>query len=121
MIEGMVDLAGGDEIAAIDKLRAAISMSDSWLIRFQLGQAYLGAGYAAEALDEFNICQSRQGEATSIFLDDQPTWRYTADLPYWMGRAQEALGMKDAAFRNYESFLATRASGPLADDARGRL
>ena len=121
MIEGLLELQAGDKVAAIDSLRAAIEFADLWLIRFELGKAYLEAGFAAEAMDELQICNARIGEATSLFLDDRPTWRYTATLPYWFGRAEEALGMAHAAKEKYLIFLQSRPEGPLADDARGRL
>jgi tetratricopeptide (TPR) repeat protein len=121
MIEGMLALKGGEAVAAIDKLRAAIEMSDLWLVRFQLGKAYLEAGFSAEAIDELQICYDRIGEATSLFLDDRPSWRYTATLPYWFARAEETLGMGQAAKDKFDTFLRIRPTGPLADDARGRL
>ena len=121
MIEGLLQLESGDKVTAIDSLRAALGLADLWLIRFELGRAYLDAGFAAEAMDELQTCQARIGEATSLFLDDRPTWRYTATLPYWMGRAEEALGMAHAAKEKYRLFLQVRPEGPLADDARGRL
>lgn len=113
----------GEYIAAIDKLQSAIEMADLWLIRLQLGRAYLDAGYFAEAADEFHICSStRIGEATAVFLDDTPTYRYLAELPYWKGRADEGFGMKDAAIEDYQSFLKLRPNGgPLADDASQRI
>ena len=71
---------------------------------------------------EFIAAGERQGEASSIFLDDLPTFRYMASLPYWLGRAQEELGMQSAAAVNYAAYLARRpGGGPLADDARQRL
>ncbi len=64
----------------------------------------------------------RQGEASSVFLDDLPTYRYMATIPYWLGRAQEELGMKDVAVENYTAFIARRPNGDsLADDARQRM
>ncbi len=121
MIAGILELEAGKQVPAIDKLRAAIEMSDLWLIRFHLGRAYLEAGFAAEAVGEFQICQDRIGEATAMFLDDRPTWRYTATLSYWSGRAEEGLGMAHSAREKYRLFLQTRPNGPLADDAKGRL
>ena len=57
-----------------------------------------------------------------MFLDDTPTFRNLGDLPYWLGRAQEGLGMQSAAAQNYQAFLTLRPQGgPLADDARERL
>jgi tetratricopeptide (TPR) repeat protein len=121
MLEGMMARNAGNHVEAIDELRAAIGLADLWLVRFQLGRAYLEAGFAAEAMDEFQICQDRIGEASALFLDDRPTWRYTATLPYWLGRAEQDLGMSHAAKEKYRLFLQLRPEGPLADDARGRL
>lgn len=121
MIEGMLALEAGEPVVAIDKLRAAIEMSDLWLIRFQLGKAYLEAGFSAESMDEFQTCYDRIGEATALFLHDRPSWRYTATLPYWFARAEEGLGMGHSAKDKYRAFLRIRPDGPLADDARGRL
>ena len=65
---------------------------------------------------------ARRGEATAMFLDDRPSYRYLADLSYWLGRAQQGLGMGGAATSSFEAFLSLRpGSGPLPDDARRRL
>jgi tetratricopeptide (TPR) repeat protein len=113
----------GDYIAAIDKLRSALEMSDLWLIRLQLGRAYLDGGHFAEAADELRTCaDTRIGEATFVFLDDTPTYRYLAELPYWQGRAAEGFGMTEAAADYYQAFLQLRLNGgPLADDASERI
>lgn len=122
MIEAQVLLAQQTNIKALDKLREALAMADLWLIRFHLAQAYMKEGYAAEALDEVTICETRRGEATALFLDDLPTWRYMATLPYWKGRAQQQLGIEAAARENLQAFLSLRPDGgPLAEDARGRV
>ena len=109
MILGLVDSRAGRHAEALDKLTSALQLSDFWLVRFALGQAYLAAGSAPEALDEFNNCFTRRGEVSALFLDDLPTWRYLATLPYWLGRAQQELGMSSAAKQSFESFLALRA------------
>lgn len=122
MILGIIDTHAQRHADAIDKLTAAIGYSDHWLIRFYLGRAYLAAGSAVEAMDEFEILGGRRGEAAVLFLDDLPTWRYLATLPYWRGRAQEATGMIHAARASYESYLALRpGDDPLAADARRRI
>ena len=121
VLRGIVDSESGRHAEAIDKFVGAVKLSDSWLLRFELGKAYLRAGSFAEALDEFNSCEQRKGEASALFLDDLPTWRYLAELPYWRARAQQEVGMIDAARQNYDAFLALRADGQLADDARERL
>lgn len=122
MIEGMIASAQGRHIEAIDTLRSAIELADLWLIRFELGKAYLAAKFYAEALDEFMHCAERRGEATAIFLDDTPTYRYLAELPYWTARAQQGLGMQSAASESFAAFLELRPQGgPLADDVRQQL
>ena len=118
----LLELEAGNHIEAIDLISAGTRQADLWLIRFHLGKAYLEAGFHAEALDEFTASLERQGEATSAFLDDLPTYRYMATLPYWLGRAQEQLGMQKAARENFTVFLERRPQGgALADDARQRL
>ena len=52
-----------------------------------------------------------------------PTLRYLAPLSYWIGRAQEGLGMTGPAKARYEAFLNLRkdAKGDsLVDDAQRR-
>lgn len=123
MIQASLLRERGDYIGAIDKLQSAIVMADLWLVRFHLGRTYLDAGSFAEAADEFRTCMTtRIGEATAAFLDDVPTYRYLAELPYWKARADEGFGMKDAAIEGYQAFLALRPNGgPLAEDAKARI
>ena len=122
LILGIIELQNGQHAAAIDRMTTAISLSDHWLIRFYLGKAYLAAGSAVEAMDEFETLEQRRGEAAALFLDDLPTWRFLATLPYWRGRAQEAANMADAARSSYAEYVARRPdSDPLAVDARQRL
>jgi tetratricopeptide (TPR) repeat protein len=109
---------------ATDLLTQARALSDVWLGRFDLGVAYVQAGHFAEAMSELEACEKRRGEATALFFDDRPTARYLATLPYWMGRAQEGLGMAGPAKTRYEAFLALRkdaAADPLVQDARARV
>ena len=85
----------------------------------QLGKAYLRAGYAAEAIAEFEGATSRRGEASAVFLDDVPTFRYLAELPYWLARAKLDIGMRESASKDLEKFLELRPhGGPHVDDAR---
>jgi tetratricopeptide (TPR) repeat protein len=122
MIRGMLARDAGNYIEAVDALRNALELADLWLVRFELGRAYLDAEFYAEALGEFNANLDRRGEATAVFLDDTPSVRYLAELPYWIGRAQSGLGMHTSSIQGYEDFLALRPEGgPLADDARQRM
>jgi len=122
MLEGLLAMQSGDTMGAIDKLTKAIDIADLWLIRFHRGRAYFEGGFFVEALDEFTAAANRHGEATAVFLDDLPTYRYVSTLPYWQGRAQAELGMTGDAAASLEKFIVRRpAGGPLADDARQRL
>ena len=122
LIEALVTLESGNHVQAIEQLTEAVELADLWLLRFHSGRAYFEAGYFVEALDEFTAASDRHGEATALFLDDLPTYRFMATLPYWMGRAQTELGMTEDAVKNFQTFVARRPAGaPLADDARQRL
>ena len=121
MINGMIHSARGEHVEAIDALVEASRLSDFWLVRFERGKAYLRAGSSAEALDEFGACESRRGEASAVFLDDMPSWRYLAELPYWRARAEQDLGMSHAARQSYQAYLDLRPEGRLALDARERM
>ncbi|HSD68886.1 MAG TPA: tetratricopeptide repeat protein, partial [Woeseiaceae bacterium] len=122
MIKGLMASQQGRHVEAIETLTQGIALADLWLLRYGLGKAYVAAGYHAEALDEFMTCLERHGEATSLFLDDLPTYRYMAPLRYWLGLAQDGLGMKAAAAENFQSFVALRPNGgSLVEDAKLRL
>jgi tetratricopeptide (TPR) repeat protein len=122
LIDGLIALHAGNEVGAIDSLTSGIELADLWLLRYYRGRAFLEAGFYAEALDEFTDCTDRKGEATAVFLDDLPSYRYAATLPYWLARAQQQLGMRAEARANYAVYIARRPEGgPLTDDARQRM
>jgi tetratricopeptide (TPR) repeat protein len=124
VIEGQLALKRGRRAEAVDAFRAAQKLADLWLTRYSLGVAYVENGLYAEALSELEKCEKRRGEATALFLDDWPTFRYLAPLSYWLGRANEGLNMKPAAAEHYKQFLTLRPEGstdPLAIDARKRV
>ena len=122
MLQGIIHRIDGDHVKSIDAMRQAQKLADLWLIRFELGRSYLAAEQFAEALDEFTVAFERRGEATAVFLDDTPTYRFLATLPYWTARAQEGLQMQSAAVENYQAFLDRwSGDGPLSNDARERL
>jgi hypothetical protein len=109
---------------ALDALQQAQrDLADLWLVRFLKGVAYVEAGAYAEALSELELCEKRRGEATAIFLDDVPSYRYMVPLSYWLGRVHEGLRARDAAERHYQVYLALRspATDRLAKDAAARL
>ncbi len=123
IVEASIAAQAGRWADAIDALRAAIKFADLWLARYDMGVVYVRAGHEAEALPELEACTKRRGEATALFLDDTPTFRTLAYLPYWLGRAQEGVGQQSAATASYTAFLRTREAAPadpLVADARKR-
>ncbi len=124
IIEGEMAGRAGKPADAVEAFSAAVKLADLWLARFALGVAYVQADQYAEGLRELEACQKRRGEATAVFLDDIPTFRYLAVLPYWLARAQEGVGQKPAAAENYKKFLSLRPAtprDPLVVDAGRRL
>ena len=124
IIEGETATRRKRPVDAITLFRAASKLTDLWLARMDLGIAYIEASHYAEGFSELDQCFKRRGEASAIFLDDVPTFRYLATLPYWLARAQEGLGQLPAAAGNYKTYLQIRAAAgrdPLAADARRRL
>ena len=124
MLEGELALREGRMVDASEAFLAAQKLTDLWWARLGLGIAYVDADHYAEALGELETCRKRRGEATAIILDDLPSIRYLAPLPYWLARAQEQLGQQAAAIENYKAYLSIRAGAandPLAADARRRL
>jgi eukaryotic-like serine/threonine-protein kinase len=124
ILEGLIAMKDRRMAEAVDAFTGAQKFADLWLARFQLGVAYVEAGHFAEGLGELERCLKRRGEATAIFLDEMPSFRYLVALPYWVGRAQQELGMGAEATTNYKAYIALRASAPrdrLALDAKKRL
>jgi len=92
LIEGAIATEEGRNADAVDALRSAIALTDSWLVRYYLGRAYYEAGRYLEALDEFELCLERRGEVTALFQDDdEPTWRYMSWLDSWLVQSRAKL------------------------------
>jgi len=124
LIAGQLARAQGRPDAAVQHFLQATKLADLWLVRFNPGLAYLESHAYAEALAEFDTCAKRRGEASAVFLDDVPSIRYLATLPYWTARAQEGFGLVPQAQENYRKFLSIRTKDspdPLVKDARKRL
>jgi tetratricopeptide (TPR) repeat protein len=124
LIDGGLALRDRRLVDAIEAYGAARKLADLWLVRFNQGIAYVEAGRHAEGLADLELCLKRRGEATAVFLDDVPSFRYLVPLSYWLARAQEGVGMRANALQNYTAYLALRAmtpSDPLVTDARRRL
>jgi tetratricopeptide (TPR) repeat protein len=124
LIEGEVQLRRGKAQAAVDLFQEAQKLADTWIGRLDLGRAYLEAKHFPEAASEFDACEKRKGEATSVFFDDVPSFRYYPQVYYFRARVQEGLNSKGAADL-YQAFLAIKAKAepgdPFVEDARRRL
>lgn len=123
LIEGAVLLEAGKPIPAIAELRDAQKIADVWLVHFYLGRAYLAARAYTEADSEFDTCLRRNGEASALFLDEEPTLHLVPVVTYYDGIAR--LGMHSTAgVQALESFVAERShhqGDPLVADALRRL
>ena len=121
LIEGEIALKRGDGRAAVQIFNDANNLMDTWLGRFDLGQAYLAIGQYPDADSQFDRCIERRGEALSLFLD-LSTYGYFPPVYYYQGRARE--GMKTTGFDDsYKTYLSIRGSAgedPLLADARRR-
>ncbi len=84
-LEGTIAARRQKPIDAVNAFRSALKLTDLWVARFDLGVAYVAAGYPAEGLTELELCLKRRGEGSAIFLDDVPTLRYQATLPVLAG------------------------------------
>ena len=121
LIDGEIALKNGDGRGAVRIFTEANNLMDTWMGRFDLGQAYLAIEQYPDADSEFDRCIKRRGEAVSLFLD-LSTYGYFPPVYYYQGRARE--GMKTAGFaESYKKYLNIRAKAgedPLLPDARRR-
>ena len=77
----------------------------------------------AEAGSEFERCLRRQGETTTVLLDDIPTLHVSPPIHYYLGRVAEGL-KNTGAVDSYDQFLSLKAKGDelgLVADARQRV
>ena len=123
LIVGEAQLKKGNARDSLNSFQEAQKLADTWLGHFDMGRAYLDAGAFTEASSEFDVCLKRRGEATSVFLDDIPSYHVLPAVYYYQGRAREGLNSPGAA-ESYKTFLAIKEKGagdPLAADATKRL
>jgi tetratricopeptide (TPR) repeat protein len=123
VIEGMIATKRGDNRQAIAAMTDANKLLDTWISRFDLGQAYLNAGLFVEADSEFDRCIQRRGETLELFMDSVPTYGYLPDVYYYVGRVRE--GLKSPGFaESYSTYLSIRGQAgedPLLPEIRRRL
>jgi tetratricopeptide (TPR) repeat protein len=107
LIEGEVEMEGGRLHQAVASFQEAQKLADTWIGRYDLGRAYLAAKLYPDAENEFEICVKRRGEASAIFLDDEPTVRYLPAVYYYLGVAKSGLGSAGAT-EEFRIFLAMK-------------
>ena len=123
ILEAESQLGHGKAQDAIETLQEAQKLADMWLVHFDLGRAYLDAGAFPEASSQLEACLKRKGEATSIFLDDVPSYHFLPPVYYYLGRAQEGMKSTGAA-DSYKTFLAIKEKSngdALVADAQKHL
>jgi tetratricopeptide (TPR) repeat protein len=108
LINGVIAMSHGEAVAAVDSIKESIDLEDTWLARYFHGRAYADAGYFAEALGEFEKAQDRIGESTALFLDEVPTFHYSAPLYYWLAFTKQQIGMRGEALQDYQKYLSYR-------------
>ena len=118
ILAGLIELRRENPVDSVDLIAAALQLADLWLGHFLLGRAYFDAGHYVEAMDEFETCLARRGEGTALFLDDVPTFRRVVQLHYWLGRAQEAVGLDQAAAGHFRAYLDGRDLGATLDSVK---
>jgi len=96
-------------------------MVDAWPARYGLGRAYQEAGAHAQAQQELEAAVMRRGEATDVFLQIVPTYRYFGQAQYQLARVQESL-KSPVAMESFKAFLAPKRGNddPLVADAKKR-
>jgi len=123
IIEGLIALKRDDTNEAVQQIRAANGLLDTWIGHFDLGRVYLAAGAFNQADSEFSECLQRRGEAIELFDDNVPTYEYFPPVYYYEGRARQ--GMKSAGFADfYRDYLGIRGQSsddPFLSDIRRRL
>jgi len=123
LLEGEAQLARHNPREAVRLFQDAEKLVDMWLGHFELARAFVELEAFTEASSELDVCMRRGGEATAVFFDDLPSYRYFPAVYYYMGRVQEGLKSGGAA-QSYQKFLAIKAKAdagdPLVADARKR-
>jgi tetratricopeptide (TPR) repeat protein len=122
LLRGEAVLAAGNFRSAIEAFTAAQKIADSWLGRLGLGRAYLAAQAFPDAQAELEACVKRRGEATAVFLDENPTYHLFPPVYYQLGLAFQGLKSPEAA-KSFQAFVDIKGDGedPFLDDAKRRL
>ena len=120
LIEGEIALKSGNPQVAIKAFTEAVSLTDTWLGRFDLGRAYLEVQAFTEADSEFDRCIKRRGETLDLY--GEPSYGYFPPVYYYQGRVREGLKSPGAAdsYRTYLSIRGKAGEDPLLSEIRHR-
>jgi serine/threonine protein kinase/tetratricopeptide (TPR) repeat protein len=126
IVQAELARAAGSYVPATEAFSRAAKLSDLWIGRFLLARTYIDAEQYPLAQAELAIAERRRLEASAVFLDDVPSYRYLSTMPYWTARMQQGTNPQSAAAaESYKKFLALRpdttAGDAIAADARKRL
>jgi tetratricopeptide (TPR) repeat protein len=117
--KGAIDLAKGDYDAALESFNKGDGGDESFFPRYGTGMAYLKAGRAVEAANEFERLLRVYTEERALYPLD------AIRAYYYLGLAREDLGRTDEAIEAYEEFLGFWRDGDskIAEitDAKTRL
>jgi tetratricopeptide (TPR) repeat protein len=123
LIEGEIAIRSDKLHDAVSSFEDSQKLADTWLGRLDLGRAYLAAKLYPDAENEFEVCLKRRGEASAVFLDDEPTVRYVPEIYYYLGVAKAGLNDANAA-EDLKTFLSIKQASeadPMVADANRRL
>jgi tetratricopeptide (TPR) repeat protein len=123
LILGELRLQRDEAQESLRLFKEALHDSNAWLVRFDLGQAYVRLSEFPEADSELELCLQRRGEVTAAFLDEVPTTRFLSEVYYFLGRTQEGLNSPSAAdsFKTFLSMKSKATNDGFVLDARQRL
>ncbi|HKE82822.1 MAG TPA: protein kinase [Vicinamibacterales bacterium] len=124
VLEGLIALNKSDPRRAMTVLREANELFDTWIGQFELGRASLAAGATTQADSAFDVCLNpRQGEALSLFVDEEPTYAYIAPAYYYLGMVREQ-GQDKRFAESYAAYLKLRGNSTedaLLKDVKKRM
>lgn len=123
IIDAMI-VRATDPRRAIQLISEAQKLLSTWIGHFELGQTYLAAQLYTQASSEFDRCIVRQGEALSLFLDEEPTFGIFPAVYYYQGRVREGMPGRSGVAESFTKYLEIRGKSSedlLVQDARKRL
>jgi len=122
VIAGDIALRHNQPTDAIKNFQEAQEIFDTWIGRFDLARAYIAAGAYTEADSELSSCVKRRGEATDVYVDVVPTFRFFPATYYYLGRNLEGLksGGASDAYKTFLGFKVAEAEDPMVADASRR-